>query len=105
MQAPMKEPHIDADVVELKFVGPSEKKAEAIQALQSLGFVSLGEALPWRLAILLMGLICLLSLYRVTHQNIWINFIANFDIIFASVYLAWILIESKDFQRGNAQRE
>ena len=26
MQAPMKEPHIDADVVELKFVGPSEKR-------------------------------------------------------------------------------
>ena len=50
MQAPMKEPHIDADVVELKFVGPSGKKVEAIQALQSLGFVNLGEALPWRLA-------------------------------------------------------
>ena len=50
MQAPMKEPHIDADVVELKFVGPSKKKVEAIQALQSLGFVNLGEALPWRLA-------------------------------------------------------
>ena len=50
MQAPMKEPHINADVVELKFVGPSGKKVEAIQALQSLGFVNLGEALPWRLA-------------------------------------------------------
>ena len=50
MQALMKEPHIDADVVELKFVGPSGKKVEAIQALQSLGFVNLGEALPWRLA-------------------------------------------------------
>jgi len=50
MQAPMKEPHTDADVVELKFVGPSGKKVEAIQALQSLGFVNLGEALPWRLA-------------------------------------------------------
>jgi DNA-binding XRE family transcriptional regulator len=46
----MKEPHIDADVVELKFVGPLGKKVEAIQALQSLGFVNLGEALPWRLA-------------------------------------------------------
>jgi DNA-binding XRE family transcriptional regulator len=48
----MKEPHIDTDVVELKFVGPSGKKVEAIQALQSLGFVNLGEALPWRLAFL-----------------------------------------------------
>ncbi len=44
---------------------------------------------------LLLGLICLLTLYRVTHQNIWINYIANFDIVFASVYLAWIVIEAK----------
>ena len=50
MQGPMKEPHIDAEAVELKFVGPSARKEEAIQALQSLGFVNLGEALPWRLA-------------------------------------------------------
>jgi DNA-binding XRE family transcriptional regulator len=50
MPEPMKEPHIDAEAVELKFVGPSAKKEEAIQALQSLGFVNLGEALPWRLA-------------------------------------------------------
>ena len=50
MQAPMKEPHIDSEAVELKFVGPSAKKAEAIQALQSLGFINLGEALPWRSA-------------------------------------------------------
>ena len=53
------------------------------------------NAIPLMLAILLIGLICLLSLYRVTHQNIWINFIANCDIIFVSVYLAWILLESK----------
>ncbi len=46
----MKEPHIDAEAVELKFVGPAAKKAEAIRSLQSLGFVNLGEALPWRLA-------------------------------------------------------
>ena len=39
MQAPMKEPHIDSDVVELKFVGPSGK-VEAIQALQSLEFIN-----------------------------------------------------------------
>jgi protein-S-isoprenylcysteine O-methyltransferase Ste14 len=53
------------------------------------------NATPLILAILLMALICLLALYRVTHQNIWINSIANFDIIFVAVYLAWILIESK----------
>jgi hypothetical protein len=50
MQAPMKEPRIDSDVVELKFVGPSTKKDEAILALQSLGFVKLGDSLPWRQA-------------------------------------------------------
>jgi protein-S-isoprenylcysteine O-methyltransferase Ste14 len=63
------------------------------------------NATPLILAILLMALICLLALYRITHQNIWINFIANFDIIFASVYLAWILIESKiskeELNKGN----
>jgi protein-S-isoprenylcysteine O-methyltransferase Ste14 len=60
---------------------------------------------PLILAILLMGLICLLTLYRVTHQNIWIESIANFDIIFSSVYLAWIVIESKtskdELHKGN----
>ncbi|MGA7562432.1 MAG: helix-turn-helix transcriptional regulator [Desulfobaccales bacterium] len=50
MQEPMKEHHIDAGAVELKFWGPSAKKEEAIQALQSLGFVNLAEALPWRQA-------------------------------------------------------
>jgi protein-S-isoprenylcysteine O-methyltransferase Ste14 len=63
------------------------------------------NATPLILEILLMALICLLSLYRVTHQNIWINSIANFDVIFASVYLAWILIESKiskeEMHKGN----
>jgi len=63
------------------------------------------NATPLILAIFLMALICLLALYRVTHQNIWINSIANFDVIFASVYLAWILIESKiskeELNKGN----
>jgi protein-S-isoprenylcysteine O-methyltransferase Ste14 len=63
------------------------------------------NATPLILAILLMALIGLLALYRVTHQNIWINSIANFDVIFASVYLAWILIESKiskdELNKGN----
>lgn len=63
------------------------------------------NATPLILAILLMGLICLLLLYRVTHQNIWINSIANFDIFFASIYVAWILIESivskDEMNKGN----
>ena len=50
MPAPMKKPHIEAEAVELKFVGPSAKKEQAIKALQSLGFVNLGEAIPWRQA-------------------------------------------------------
>jgi len=58
--------------------------------------MNIRNSIPLILAILLLALICFLSLYRVTHQNIWINSIANFDIIFASVYLAWILIESKN---------
>jgi len=53
------------------------------------------NAIPLLLSIILIGLICLLLLYRITHQNIWINSIVNFDVIFASLYLAWILIESK----------
>jgi protein-S-isoprenylcysteine O-methyltransferase Ste14 len=67
--------------------------------------LNIRNATPLILAILLIALICLLSLYRITHQNIWINSIANFDIIFASVYLAWILIESKiskeELNKGN----
>jgi DNA-binding XRE family transcriptional regulator len=50
MPEPMKGPHIDSEAVELKFVGPSARKEDAIKALQSLGFVNLEEALPWRLA-------------------------------------------------------
>jgi protein-S-isoprenylcysteine O-methyltransferase Ste14 len=53
------------------------------------------NATPLILSILLIALIGILTLYRVTHQTIWINSIVNFDVVFASVYLAWILIESK----------
>jgi protein-S-isoprenylcysteine O-methyltransferase Ste14 len=63
------------------------------------------NATPLIMAVLLMALIGLLLLYRVTHQNIWIHSIANFDIVFASIYLAWILIESKiskeELNKGN----
>jgi protein-S-isoprenylcysteine O-methyltransferase Ste14 len=61
----------------------------------SSAIMHIRNATPLILAFLLLGLICLLSLHRITHQNIWINSIANFDVIFAAVYLVWILIESK----------
>lgn len=67
--------------------------------------MNIRNVIPLVLAILLLGMIGLLSFYRLTHKNIWINSIANFDIIFASVYLAWILIESKiskdELHKGN----
>ena len=50
MRALTKDPRIESESVELKFMGPLAKKKEAILALQSLGFVNLGEALPWRRA-------------------------------------------------------
>jgi protein-S-isoprenylcysteine O-methyltransferase Ste14 len=57
------------------------------------------------LSILLITLIGLVLLQRVTHQNIWINSFANGDVIFAAVYVAWILIESKvsqeEVHKGN----
>jgi protein-S-isoprenylcysteine O-methyltransferase Ste14 len=67
--------------------------------------MNIRNAIPLILSILLIALICLLSLYRITHKNIWINSIANCDIIYASVYLGWILIESKiskeEINKGN----
>jgi protein-S-isoprenylcysteine O-methyltransferase Ste14 len=67
--------------------------------------MNMRNATPLILAILLIALICLLSVYRITHQTIWINSIFNFDVVFASVYLVWILIESKiskeELHKGN----
>jgi protein-S-isoprenylcysteine O-methyltransferase Ste14 len=57
--------------------------------------MNMRNATPLILSILLIALICLLSVYRITHQTIWINSIFNFEVVFASVYLTWILIESK----------
>jgi protein-S-isoprenylcysteine O-methyltransferase Ste14 len=67
--------------------------------------MNMRNAIPLILSILLIGLICLLSVHRITHQTIWINSVVNFDVVFASVYLAWILIESKiskeEMNKGN----
>jgi protein-S-isoprenylcysteine O-methyltransferase Ste14 len=57
--------------------------------------MNIRNATPLILSILLIALICLLLLYRINHQNIWIDSIANFDVIFAAAYLAWILLESR----------
>lgn len=63
------------------------------------------NATPLILSFLLIALICLLSFYRITHQNIWINSPTNFDILFASVYVVWLLIESiiskEEMHKGN----
>jgi protein-S-isoprenylcysteine O-methyltransferase Ste14 len=67
--------------------------------------MNLRNVTPLFLSILLTALICVLLIFRINHQNIWNNFIANFDTIFTSVYLAWILIESKiskeEMNKGN----
>jgi protein-S-isoprenylcysteine O-methyltransferase Ste14 len=67
--------------------------------------MNIRNATPLILSILLITLICLLTAYKITHQNIWINSIGNFDVVFASVFLAWILIESKiskeELNKGN----
>ena len=34
--------------IEIKFVGPMENKAKAIDALKSLGFVDASDTIPWR---------------------------------------------------------
>lgn len=53
------------------------------------------NAIPLILSVVLFALIGLLALHRLSNQYIWFNSIANFDIIFAAAYLAWILMESK----------
>ncbi len=57
--------------------------------------MNIRNATPLILSILLIALICMLTVYGVTHQTIWINSVVNFYVVFASVYMAWILIESK----------
>lgn len=50
MSAPMNAPHTDLETVELLFVGPAAKKAEAVATLISLGFTDVSGARPWRAA-------------------------------------------------------
>jgi ribosome-binding protein aMBF1 (putative translation factor) len=44
----MKTHPIEEEAVELHFLGPSRKRAEAVEALKSLGFVDVSESVPWR---------------------------------------------------------
>ncbi|MDA3894659.1 MAG: helix-turn-helix transcriptional regulator [Desulfobacteraceae bacterium] len=44
----MKKRPIEKDPVELRFLGPSIKRNEAVDMLKSLGFVVVSEAVPWR---------------------------------------------------------
>ncbi len=39
---------IREDLVELRFVGPVEKRNHAVDMLKSLGFVDISESVPWR---------------------------------------------------------
>ena len=60
---------------------------------------------PMFLSALLITLICIFSVLRLKNQVIWKVSIINFDIVFASVYIIWILFESKvskqEIDKGN----
>jgi hypothetical protein len=43
-----KKRHIEDAAVELRFMGPTDKRCEAIDALKVLGFVDITETVPWR---------------------------------------------------------
>ncbi|NOY68599.1 MAG: helix-turn-helix transcriptional regulator [Deltaproteobacteria bacterium] len=48
MRALMKKHPIEADSVELHFLGPSRRRNDAVELLKSLGFVDVSDAVPWR---------------------------------------------------------
>jgi DNA-binding XRE family transcriptional regulator len=48
MQALTKKRHTEDTAVELCFMGPTDKRDEAIDALKVLGFVDVTETVPWR---------------------------------------------------------
>jgi len=52
--------------------------------------------MPLVLSISLMGLICTLSFFRIQSRtlNIWMDSGINFDLVFAGVYLLWLVFES-----------
>jgi protein-S-isoprenylcysteine O-methyltransferase Ste14 len=52
--------------------------------------------MPLVLGISLMGLICILSFFRIQSRtlNIWMDSGVNFDLVFAGFYLIWLVFES-----------
>jgi hypothetical protein len=48
MQVLTKKTHTEDIAVELRFLGPSGKRNEAIDVLKSLGFVDISDTVPWR---------------------------------------------------------
>jgi len=48
MQALTKKHPTEDTAVELRFLGPPDKRNEAIAALKALGFVDVSETVPWR---------------------------------------------------------
>jgi hypothetical protein len=48
MRAPMRRRHTENQNVELRFLGPPGKRTEAVEALESLGFVDISDSVPWR---------------------------------------------------------
>ena len=46
MSAPMRMP--PTDNVELRFIGPAARRQEAVEALKTIGFMDVSEAVPWR---------------------------------------------------------
>ena len=46
MSAPMRTP--PTDTVELRFIGPSARRHEAIEALKTMGFRDVGDTVPWQ---------------------------------------------------------
>ena len=48
MQVPMKKHRTEADTIELRFLGPQEKRKQAIRVLDSMGFVDVSDSVPWQ---------------------------------------------------------
>jgi len=48
MQALTKKRRTDDAAVELCFMGPTDKRVEAVDALKALGFVDVTDTVPWR---------------------------------------------------------
>ena len=57
--------------------------------------VKIRNATPLILSVLLVLLICVVLLVRLSRESVWRDTGLNFDIIFAALYLFWILIESR----------